>query len=217
MGVEHPELRKGLDALMAKTAREREGRQEALESDMQALVQREQGFQELAARLYAEVVGPRLALIREYCGDAEYHTAGSPNAGIVDFNTKRDYSASVQLYLAIVPDASFEAAVIQYRFQILPIFMEFQSDDSLTLPLDAIDEAALAKFVEDKILQSVDAYLRLQKEPQYQRGHMVADPVCRMSIHRAQAIPTKHAGKTYYFCATACRDRFLKEPNRYLA
>ncbi|MCC7159881.1 MAG: hypothetical protein IT281_10130, partial [Ignavibacteria bacterium] len=155
MSAQHPELRKGLEALLSKKAKEQEGRQDVLEKDMQALVQREQRFQELAARLYSELVAPRLELIREYCDDTEYHVAGSPNAGIVEFNKKRDYSADVQMYLSVEPDGAFESVVVQYRFQILPIFMEFQSNDSLKLPLDAIDEAALAKFVEDKILQSL--------------------------------------------------------------
>jgi len=44
------------------------------------------------------------------------------------------------------------------------------------------------------------------------------DPVCGMSVtiasaaHRAQ-----HAGRDYYFCCGGCRERFLKEPERYLA
>lgn len=44
------------------------------------------------------------------------------------------------------------------------------------------------------------------------------DPVCGMTVrvadarHRAQ-----HAGRDFYFCAAVCRERFLAEPDRYLA
>jgi xanthine dehydrogenase accessory factor len=44
------------------------------------------------------------------------------------------------------------------------------------------------------------------------------DPVCGMTVrvadarHRAQ-----HAGRDFYFCAAVCRERFLAEPERYLA
>ena len=45
----------------------------------------------------------------------------------------------------------------------------------------------------------------------------VRDPVCGMQVdphttpHRAE-----HAGRTWYFCAARCREKFLAEPSRYL-
>jgi Cu+-exporting ATPase len=50
------------------------------------------------------------------------------------------------------------------------------------------------------------------------RGHLARDPVCGMDVdphtarHRAE-----HAGRTYHFCSARCRERFLAEPERYLA
>jgi P-type Cu+ transporter len=44
------------------------------------------------------------------------------------------------------------------------------------------------------------------------------DPVCGM---RVKALPTtpraEHAGETYQFCSTSCRERFLAEPTRWLS
>jgi Cu+-exporting ATPase len=46
----------------------------------------------------------------------------------------------------------------------------------------------------------------------------VKDPVCGMAMdpqtakHRAE-----HAGRTYYFCASGCRGKFMAEPTRYLS
>jgi len=46
---------------------------------------------------------------------------------------------------------------------------------------------------------------------------MAKDPVCGMSVDEKKAAATAtHEGKTYYFCAAACRDRFVKNPNQYL-
>jgi Cu+-exporting ATPase len=43
------------------------------------------------------------------------------------------------------------------------------------------------------------------------------DPVCGMMVEPAQAAGTAvHDGKTYYFCAISCRDRFVAEPAKYL-
>lgn len=43
------------------------------------------------------------------------------------------------------------------------------------------------------------------------------DPVCGMKVDRNGAAATfDHRGKTYYFCATRCRDRFAANPTNFL-
>jgi len=43
------------------------------------------------------------------------------------------------------------------------------------------------------------------------------DPVCGMSIDPGKAAGASvHAGNTYYFCSTSCRDKFEKEPAKYV-
>ena len=43
------------------------------------------------------------------------------------------------------------------------------------------------------------------------------DPVCGMDIETATAAGrTEHAGQTYYFCATTCKDKFDMHPDQYL-
>ena len=48
--------------------------------------------------------------------------------------------------------------------------------------------------------------------------HLAKDPVCGMDVdphaarHRAE-----HAGRTYHFCSARCRERFVAEPERFLA
>ena len=44
------------------------------------------------------------------------------------------------------------------------------------------------------------------------------DPVCGMDVDPEKAAGASvHAGKTYYFCSTSCRDQFEREPQKYLA
>ncbi|MDP2681461.1 MAG: YHS domain-containing protein [Deltaproteobacteria bacterium] len=46
---------------------------------------------------------------------------------------------------------------------------------------------------------------------------MVIDPVCKMTISEEKAIEkTEYNSKTYYFCGKGCKDRFEKEPEKYL-
>ena len=44
------------------------------------------------------------------------------------------------------------------------------------------------------------------------------DPVCKMVIDEKLA-PEKYdyKGETYFFCAKGCKDKFEKEPEKYLA
>src|SRR5271169_4405697 len=44
------------------------------------------------------------------------------------------------------------------------------------------------------------------------------DPVCGMAIDPATAEErAEHAGHTYYFCSSRCRERFDTDPARYLS
>ncbi|SHF67473.1 YHS domain-containing protein [Modicisalibacter ilicicola DSM 19980] len=43
------------------------------------------------------------------------------------------------------------------------------------------------------------------------------DPVCGMTISfETAATGSEYQGKRYYFCATACRDQFQADPERYV-
>ena len=49
-------------------------------------------------------------------------------------------------------------------------------------------------------------------------GGRPKDPVCGMGVDPAKAAAASvHAGRTYYFCSTSCRDKFEKDPQRYAA
>ncbi|MFQ6108843.1 MAG: P-II family nitrogen regulator [Candidatus Aminicenantales bacterium] len=50
-----------------------------------------------------------------------------------------------------------------------------------------------------------------------ERGPMVMDPVCDMQVdEKAPGATSIYKGKTYYFCCTACKDKFDKEPEKYV-
>jgi YHS domain-containing protein len=46
-------------------------------------------------------------------------------------------------------------------------------------------------------------------------GETAKDPVCGMSVDTAKALSSVHAGQTYYFCSTTCRDRFAASPEKF--
>jgi Cu+-exporting ATPase len=61
----------------------------------------------------------------------------------------------------------------------------------------------------------VDASIVLPRETG--GSEMAVDPVCGMEVDPSKAAAEyTHEGKTYYFCADACRQKFAKEPGRFL-
>ena len=47
---------------------------------------------------------------------------------------------------------------------------------------------------------------------------MAVDPVCKMQVDESKAAgKSEYQGKTYYFCATVCKTKFDKEPQKYAA
>jgi YHS domain-containing protein len=47
---------------------------------------------------------------------------------------------------------------------------------------------------------------------------MVIDPVCKMKIDENKAAAkSEYKGQTYFFCAKVCKEKFDKEPEKYLA
>jgi YHS domain-containing protein len=45
----------------------------------------------------------------------------------------------------------------------------------------------------------------------------VKDPVCGMKISKRKAAgAVEHHGKLYYFCSKGCREKFEKEPKKYV-
>lgn len=47
---------------------------------------------------------------------------------------------------------------------------------------------------------------------------MVADPVCKMVLDEGKAaFSTEYKDARYYFCGAGCKERFEKDPEKYLS
>jgi YHS domain-containing protein len=46
---------------------------------------------------------------------------------------------------------------------------------------------------------------------------MATDPVCGMKVDEKKAAATQeYQGKTYYFCAAGCKEKFSQGPDRFI-
>jgi YHS domain-containing protein len=45
---------------------------------------------------------------------------------------------------------------------------------------------------------------------------MAKDPVCSMEVDEKKAAAYEYRGKTYYFCAIGCKDKFAQAPEKFI-
>jgi YHS domain-containing protein len=156
-------------------------------------------FEQTLNRL-REVWRPRLEAFAKRFGDRVQVTpSAEPTKRAATFEFKTDL-AHVQLRLSATTDQEVEQVILNYDLQIMPILMKYERHADLAMPLDAIDEEAIAKWVDDRLVQFVQTYLSLHENQYYLKEHMVEDPIAHVRFPKYAAGATlESAGKTTYF------------------
>lgn len=214
---ETQELDRQIQERLAVAEQRRNLHQDHLRQRMMETEARYQRFHAVADRVIQTIIRPRMERLAEPFDNAKLEEP-RPNSHHVtcQFHRTDRFPASTTLDLGISPDTCIENLLATYRLEILPIYMKFEGQDQLGFPLDAVDGAQLAEWVDRKVLQFVDTYLRLEQVEPYQRENVVTDPVCGMRISKLfAAAQAEFQGHTYYFCVEDCRRKFAEQPARY--
>ncbi len=182
--------------------------------------QRHEQFSDISDRIMQSVIRPRMEKLHSYFPNARFNEPGNSakHHCTCCFEPTSQYPATAKLELAVSRDGQCETLLILYNLEILPVFFQFQGSDQLTMPLEQSDEKKIAEWVDQKIIDFVDTYLRLETVDQYQADNLVEDPVCRMRVNKAfAAAKMEYKGATYYFCLGDCQKKFAQNPEQYLA
>lgn len=108
--------------------------------------------------------------------------------------------ARIKLRFSVSPDPEVRKLIFTYDLDILPILMKIDSHDELELPLDAINSAELAEWLDERIVAFVQTYVALHENQHYWRGQLVEDPICKVQFPKfAAASKLEHNGKMMYF------------------
>jgi YHS domain-containing protein len=108
--------------------------------------------------------------------------------------------ARILLRFAVSPDADARKLVVTYDVEILPVLMKFDSHRELELPLDAVDKAQLAQWLDDRVVDFVHTYLAVHENEYYLKEKMVEDPIAKVRFPKfAAAAKLEHDGGTMYF------------------
>jgi len=117
--------------------------------------------------------------------------------------------ARIRLRFSATTDHEVHNLILNYDLEIIPVLMQFESHKEAEWPIAAIDEAAVAGWVDDRIVDFVKTYLSLHENEYYLKDDMVEDPVAGVRFPRfAAAASREWGGKTYYFIGEETRREF---------
>lgn len=214
------DLERRLDERLAAAEEQRHLHQTHVEQRMADLDHRYHQFNEVADDVVGTVIRPRVEKLAGHFDNAEVlpPERGTRHHCVCRFSHTARFPATTTLSLGVCPDERIENLLALYNLEILPVFFQFEGEHRVGFPIEQVDHAKLAEWVDQKILDFVDTYLRLEKIDQYQRENLVTDPVCGMRIAKTQAAAQMdYEGKPYFFCVEECRRKFAEDPAHYVS
>lgn len=155
---------------------------------------------------------PRLEALAQKFGDKVKATPTvSPTSREATFQFNSPL-ADISLRFSATTDADVRRLVLDYNLHILPILMKFEPHIRVDFPLEEVNSAAVAQWIDDRIVDFVKTYLSLHHNEYYLKGHMVSDPISGTMFPKYAAAATLDwQGKTYYFIGDATRREFSKQ------
>jgi len=129
----------------------------------------------------------------------------------VTLDVKTDLAGIVKFGFSLSNDSDVRNIVLDYNLQITPIFFRYVPHARLEMPLEAYDEAAVGKWLDDRIVDFANDFLMLHATKQHQERAMVSDPVAGIRFPKYFAAATlDHDGTTHYFISEESRREYAK-------
>jgi YHS domain-containing protein len=178
---------------------------------------RRQRFEELANGLTLNVIRPRLETMVGYFVNASMQHEEPPTRCSCWFEYSDRFPANARLEFSVEHDARFGKLIVHTKTHMMPVFVRFNEQDNLLLPLDHVDEGQIADWVEERLLEFLDAYLRIDSSGEEFEEELATDPICGMRIRRSDAAASdSYYGHPYYFCSVDCHLKFQQDPKQYV-
>jgi hypothetical protein len=90
--------------------------------------------------------------------------------------------------------------------------VRFNPHSKVEFPLNAVDEGAVAQWIDDRIVEFVHTYFSLEENNIYLREQMVEDPVVHVRFPKfAAATSLEWQGQKLYFIGDETRQEFEKQ------
>lgn len=175
-------------------------------------------FGEIADRLLRDVITPRVEKLAGYFDNAELLKPDDIDHRYTcqcRLRATSHFPASAGLKLTLDHDESAEHLLVLYDLQVGPDYVPVSGRVQLVFPIGQVDEGQLVRWIDDEIVDFVEAYLCFENPGV---AHcLVTDPVCGMVLNKHHVgAESEYEGRTYYFCADNCRKKFDRDPESYV-
>jgi YHS domain-containing protein len=155
---------------------------------------------------------PRLEILIKKFGDRVQTTpriVPSTREVTFDFQSR---VAHVQLKFSASTDRDIQKVILSYDLSIIPMLMRFKPHDEVEFPLNAVDKEAVAKWIDDRIVDFVQTYFSMGENEIYMKDQMVEDPIAHVRFPKVAAATTlEWKGQTYYFIGEETRREFAEQ------
>lgn len=186
-------------------------KQHRLDESMKMLLEQKDRLAVEAKRRIETVILPMMQELLQHFdnGKVEVQLSDDYFGCVCEFAHTPRFPATVRFGIALLP-GNETCYTVRSDLNILPVLMEYNRNSEALFPLEG-DDDALSAWIEDRILEFVDTYLRLETHPLYQKDNTVIDIVCGMHIpFTAATSSVVRDGRTFYFCSEHCKEAFVK-------
>jgi hypothetical protein len=176
--------------------------------------QRQKGLEQLAKVFdqLRDIWRPRLELLVKKFSDRVQTTpriVPSTREVAFDFQSRL---ARVRLKFSASTDRNIQKVILSYHLEIIPILMQFKPHDEIEFPLNAVDKEAVAKWIDDRIVDFVQTYFAMGENEIYLKDQMVEDPIAHVRFPKVAAASTvEWQGQKVYFIGEETRREFEKQ------
>lgn len=178
---------------------------------------RRQLFDDLASRIRNSIIQPRMELLASFFLHATPTRNEPTGCCTYWFGYTERFPASTRLSFALEHDVRLETLIVCYEAIMRPVFFKFPEHDRLTMKLEELWDPLVTNWVEERILEFLDAYMQIDRGGDDFSDEPVTDPVCGMRISRSAAAASEtYRGHPYFFCSTDCLEEFGNKPEVYV-
>jgi YHS domain-containing protein len=155
---------------------------------------------------------PRLELlVKKFEGrvQATPRIVPSTREATFDFQSRL---ARVRLKLSAFTDRDIQKLILSYNLEIIPVLWRFKHHDEVEFPIDKVDKEAVAKWIDDRIVDFVQTYFSMGENEIHLKDQMVEDPIAHVSFPKLAAATTlEWQGQKFYFIGEETRREFEKQ------
>ncbi len=185
-------------------------------AEMELLRTRLRAYEQLSARLFADIIMPRVAAVAGLFPNAGPESRMARGHCTWWFRYCERFPASVKLDFSCGHDEEIRSLYLIQELRMMPSFTLYDRFDRLVEPMDRIDFETVTRWVEERLTRFVRAYLQLEVTDRLQTQALATDPVCHMRMVTDDAAAwLDYKGHRFYFCAPSCRDEFAADPEHF--